>query len=122
MPAEESLPSCLECGTCCFSSLPTYVRVTGDDHERLGEDAESLTHFVGNRCYLRTVEGRCAALRVDGKAGTFVCTVYERRPSTCRQLERGSPECLGELATKGERPRLALLSARRGIGTPQSPS
>jgi Fe-S-cluster containining protein len=101
-------PECLSCGTCCFSGLETYVRVSGDDFERLGSQAEPLTAFVGNRAYMRMIDGHCAALRVDRAARRFVCTIYEARPEICRVLERGSPECLGEIATKGERPPRAL--------------
>lgn len=97
----EALPSCLECGVCCHSTLPTYVRVSGDDYDRLGDDAERLTTFIGNRCYLRIEDGRCKALRRDERG--YPCSVYERRPETCRTLERGSAECLGERATKRTR-------------------
>lgn len=104
-------PDCLACGTCCFSTLETYVRVSGDDFERLGDEAGALTTFVGNRAYLRMVDGRCAALVVHEGPRRYVCRIYERRPSVCRALERGSPECLGEIATKGDRPPAALPSA-----------
>ena len=102
---------CLECGTCCFSTLPTYLNLDGDDHERLGDDAERLTVFLGNRCYMRLIDGHCAALRVDSAERRFVCTVYDRRPSTCRTLERGSPECAGERDQKSDRPLIALRSS-----------
>jgi hypothetical protein len=87
--------------------LDTYVRVTGDDWERLGADADRVAHFVGNRAYMRmSAAGHCAALEVrtaaDG-AREFFCTVYERRPQVCRDLARGSPECEGERATKAQR-------------------
>jgi Fe-S-cluster containining protein len=98
---------CLRCGTCCFSYLETYVRVSGDDYERLGADSETLVQFVGNRAYMRMGDGHCAALHVT-PGGRFECSVYDRRPETCRTLERGSPECLGEIAEKGDRPRAAL--------------
>ncbi len=104
-------PECLACGTCCFSNLETYVAVTGDDHARLGGDADELVVFHGTRAYMKMVEGRCAALRIDVERARFVCAVYERRPSTCRELERGSPACAGEIATKGDRP-LVQLRAR----------
>jgi hypothetical protein len=107
-------PECLSCGTCCFSTLREYVRVTGDDHARLGADAERLTAFVGNRAYMKMADGRCAALRIDGRTGRFACSVYDRRPDACRDLERGSPACLGELATKGDRPRRFLARVRAG--------
>ena len=101
----EDAPACLDCGTCCFSTLDTYVRVTGDDYARLGDRAEALTTFVGNRAFMRMIDGHCAALRVDPVARRFACTVYDARPATCRDLARGSPECLGEIATKGDRSR-----------------
>jgi Fe-S-cluster containining protein len=111
----ESPPSCLECGTCCFSNLETSVRVTGDDHERLGEAAERVTFFVGNRAYMRFRDGHCVALRVEvhETRPRFFCTVYEARPDTCRGFERGSPQCAGELETKGGRPAARLLELRR---------
>jgi uncharacterized protein len=115
-------PACLSCGTCCFSTLERYVPVSGDDHARLGDAADELVTWVGNRAYLRLEDGHCAALAIettrpgtsiDRGAARFICTVYERRPQICRALERGSPECAGELSTKGERP-VALLRLRRG--------
>jgi uncharacterized protein len=106
-------PECLACGTCCFSLLETYVPVSGDDHARLGDAADALVVFHGNRAFLRMEDGHCAALRVDAAAGAFVCTVYDRRPDTCRALARGSRECAGERATKHDRPIAALARARR---------
>lgn len=80
-----------------------YVRVTGDDHERLGADAAALTHFIGNRCYMRMhKDGHCGALRVGD--GRFVCSVYGNRPQVCRDLERGSPVCEAEIERKGDSP------------------
>jgi Fe-S-cluster containining protein len=105
------VPECLSCGTCCFSTLETYVRVTGDDYARLGERAEELVSFVGNRAYMRIAGDRCVALRVEADTGRFVCGIYETRPQTCRDLARGSPECQGEIATKGDRPRRTLRLA-----------
>jgi uncharacterized protein len=97
---------CLRCGVCCHSNLDTYVRVTGADWGRLGIDAESVAHFVGNRAFMRMRDGHCAALDVratDDGAREFFCTIYEQRPQVCRDLGRGSPECEGELLSKGAR-------------------
>ncbi|HWZ88923.1 MAG TPA: YkgJ family cysteine cluster protein [Polyangiaceae bacterium] len=112
----DALPPCLGCGTCCFSKLTTYAGVTGSDHARLGEHAEALTLFVGNRCYMKMHEGHCAALVIDVSCGRFVCSVYDSRPSVCRELERGSPACHGELHEKGARPGalLRMLEQRGG--------
>jgi hypothetical protein len=83
----EEAPECVACGTCCFSTLATYVRLDGDDHHRLGERAGDLTAFVGNRVYMRMFEGHCAALQLDVASGQFLCSVYEAR-STRRESAR----------------------------------
>jgi hypothetical protein len=57
------------------------------------------------------VDGHCAALIVDTARGRFVCGVYEDRPATCRELERGGGACAGERQVKAERPLLALRRA-----------
>jgi Fe-S-cluster containining protein len=105
------VPECLTCGTCCFSLLPNFVRVTGDDYSRLAERAEDLVWFDGTRAYMRMIDGHCAALRIETGSGRFVCTAYAVRPQICRDLERGSSACQGELATKSERPLAALRHA-----------
>jgi hypothetical protein len=88
------------------------VRVTGNDYERLGAAVEDLVHFVGNRAYMRLADGHCAALRIELE-GRFVCTVYETRPSACRDLDRESPHCAGELFTKRGRATARLVELRR---------
>lgn len=108
-----AVPECLSCGTCCFSLLDTFVRVRGEDYERLADRSDDLVAFVGNRAYMRMIDGHCAALEVLGPEGLFVCTTYPTRPQICRDLQRGSPECLGEIGRKGERP---ILARRLGAG------
>jgi Fe-S-cluster containining protein len=65
---------------------------------------------------MKMTDGHCAALSIDAERGAYACTVYARRPETCRTLARGSGECRGELATKKDRPIEALnrLKRRRG--------
>ena len=86
--------------------------MTGDDHARLGDDADRLVVFVGNQAFMRLAGEagmrRCAALVVDVKTGAFTCSVYERRPAVCRELERGSGSCEGERHAKHARTRRAL--------------
>ena len=109
------LPECLLCGTCCFSRLPTFVAVSGDDYARLAERAEALVWFDGIHAYMRMVDGHCGALRIDATSGQFVCNVYAERPQVCRDLVRGAGACLGERDTKAERPLLALGRQRSGV-------
>lgn len=96
---------CQRCGVCCFSDLPTFVRVSGVDWDRLGEAAERYAHFIGNRAYMKVAGGHCAALVVtsDALGAHFHCQVYERRPEVCRALERGSPACEAERELKSAR-------------------
>lgn len=101
------IPSdCQDCGVCCFSDSAEYVWVTGFDWTQLGDDAGKLAHFIGNRAFMKMSDGHCGALELrtlaDGRR-RFFCTIYERRPEICRMLDRGSPECLGELETKAAR-------------------
>ena len=104
-------PDCLRCGVCCFSKLETYVRVTGDDWSRLGPAAERVARFIGNKAYMQMRDGHCAALELrmaeDG-AREYFCAIYAERPETCRELARGSPQCAGEVALKGDRPATAV--------------
>jgi Fe-S-cluster containining protein len=116
VPVEQGVPECLACGSCCFSELPSYVRVLGDDYTRLGESAEQLVWFDGIRAYMRMHEGHCAALSVDAGSGQLRCLVYERRPQVCRDLERGSGSCAAEREQKSERPLVAL---RRAVPRPR---
>lgn len=102
---------CLACGACCFSQLPTYVRVTGEDWSRLGAEAERVAHFIGHRAYMRMTAGHCAALALrPAPAGTweYFCTVYAQRPQVCRDLARGSPACEAEWEQKSARAAAAV--------------
>jgi Fe-S-cluster containining protein len=97
---------CLNCGVCCFAKSATYIRVSGSDWTRLGEGAEQLARFVGQRAYMRMEDGHCIALQVTARRGhppVFFCSIYEKRPQVCRDLRRGSMECQGELSTKADK-------------------
>jgi uncharacterized protein len=93
--------------------------VTGDDHARLGDDAEDWVTWIGNEAFMRLDDGaggaprHCAALVLDGASDTLSCSIYERRPQVCRDLARGEGACQGELAAKRERPITALRLLRR---------
>jgi uncharacterized protein len=92
---------CTRCGACCFSTSDRYVSVTGDDYERLGATADSIAVFFENRCYLKMVDNRCAALRITER-GSFFCLIYEVRPAVCRDLVPGSAACEAEQFRKAE--------------------
>lgn len=111
-----TVPECVECGCCCFSTLREYVRVSGADHARMDDRARSFTEFDGFTCAMRMVDGHCAALVIDPDARTYRCTIYPVRPDVCRSLERGSGACRADRHEKAERPLVAverLHAARR---------
>lgn len=112
---------CCDCGRCCFSELPEYVRVFGVDLDRMDEAAQAHTHFIGNRCYMRLEHGHCTALVIDTEKRRFTCAIYEARPDVCRSLGRGTGGCLGEFSAKADRPDVEvgrLIALRRGGTAP----
>jgi Fe-S-cluster containining protein len=88
------LDECQFCGACCFSESTAYVPLTEADCERLGDDAANPTAEEGGARYMVMRRGHCAALQVGAIA--FACSVYERRPAVCRELDRGTPACIEE--------------------------
>jgi Fe-S-cluster containining protein len=113
MADDDTPDDCTRCGACCFSESPRHARVTGDDHRRLGEDAEHLVEWIANEAFMRLSAvndspRRCIALAIDPVARSFACSIYETRPQVCRDLARASSACLGELATKRERSKRSL--------------
>ena len=52
---------------------------------------------------MRMTDSHCAALKIELSAhglARFVCSIYEERPETCRDLARGSPQCEADWTTK----------------------
>lgn len=86
--------------------LETYIRVTGEDWSRFGDQAEHYAHFIEHRAYMKMEDGHCAALSVERDPRgqpLFYCKLYRQRPQICRDLARGSPACEGERAAKWDR-------------------
>jgi Fe-S-cluster containining protein len=102
---------CCECGACCFSDSDAYVIVTEDDLARMGNEAERIAHVVDGAHYLKMKDGHCAQL--EHMDGDWVCGIYKKRPSACRELERGSPDCLAERELKRLR---ASRTSKRLLG------
>jgi len=86
--ALDDLPACAGCGRCCH--LVVELR-SGDDVPE-----ELVVEHEGVRCLDQRGDGACVAL----DPATRLCTIYERRPETCRQFERGSGLCRSILAKR----------------------
>ena len=93
------LEDCQDCGACCFGGEP-HVPLLGRDHAFLSVDElHTMTVWVGNLCFMKMVDSHCVAL--DLSAGRFTCSIYERRPSICREYERGGAECQADREKRG---------------------
>lgn len=78
--------------------------VTGSDYSRLADQAEHWVTWKNNRAFMRMTAGHCAALQIEDSAlgPQFVCSIYDQRPHTCRDLARGSPQCEADFVTKAK--------------------
>lgn len=80
-PADH-LPACAGCGLCCH--LVVELRASDIVPAHLVADRNGVD------CMDQQSDGACVALdRV-----TRLCTIYEQRPQTCRDFQRGEALCL----------------------------
>lgn len=103
MPTADEL-DCLRCGACCHGD-DGWVVVDAADDARV-DASPALARLVillrrGDhvRRTLRTVDGACAAL--ERGSGSVRCTIYEDRPTICRDVATGSDTCLAARRARG---------------------
>lgn len=90
----ESSP-CLRCGACCSTYRVAFywaesTAATG------GSVPVELTSSVNSvkRCMQGTDSARPRCIALSGEVGKCVgCTIYERRPSVCREVQVGDEFC-----------------------------
>lgn len=91
---------CLTCGACCC-----YYRVSfyWQEAQQRGLDESQLVQITPWRvCFTGTerIPPRCVHLQ--GQIGQQIaCSIYEQRPSTCRELQIGDEKCLKARAAHG---------------------
>jgi len=96
----DDLPACAGCGSCCHLVVELTPGV--DDVPE-----EFVVEHEGVRCMEQRGDGACVAL----DPVTRLCTIYERRPSTCRSFMRAEALCRKAVAraiaalANGGRPR-----------------
>jgi Fe-S-cluster containining protein len=98
MPPRATAPplDCRTCGACCVPELklPFYVGVTERDLARLTPRFRSRNVARGSILTKVDRVGHCVCVALQGTVGRRVnCTIYERRPDACRQLEAGRRAC-----------------------------
>lgn len=89
---------CLTCGACCRTGHDGRILVPEADlvrWRRIGRAdlAEAIQpgHF-GEVGFATRDDGACVHLGTN--ASPNACRIYEDRGTTCREFERGSPQCL----------------------------
>ena len=88
---------CQSCGACCAParSDALYVGLRRGDLARLSP-AWAEKHVAQNALLTKLDPvGRCVCVGLRGTIGERVsCAIYARRPTECRLLVAGSPDCL----------------------------
>ncbi len=86
---------CVACGACCAYFRVSFYWAESSDHPHGTTPAHLTTPISPYHLAMRgtdRVPPRCIAL--DGKIGDAVaCTIYEQRPSPCREFTAGEVRC-----------------------------
>ena len=89
---------CLACGACCRTGYDGRILIPPEDlarWRRIGRmdvaDAVQPGHF-GMVAFATREDGSCVHLGTPQNPNA--CAIYTIRGTTCRELEKGSPQCL----------------------------
>ncbi len=80
---------CAACGACCREAFHTVVLTRRDVLRKLRPD---LITMVDGRPEMPRPEGVCPALTIDARG--HLCSVYEDRPTSCRDFAATGDACL----------------------------
>lgn len=80
---------CEDCGACCRGA---YHSVTINKGDVVAERHPQLLVHHENFSEVRRQGANCAAL--ESSNGKHLCTIYDDRPTCCRDFENGGPNCL----------------------------
>jgi len=89
---------CLDCGACCRTGSDGRILIPPEDLRRwseLGREevarAVQPGHF-GMVAFATRDDGSCVHLGSDTHPNA--CAIYDIRGTTCREFDKGSPQCL----------------------------
>ena len=85
----DDIPACAGCGRCCHQVVELI-----DEVDQV--DEAFVVEHDGVRCMEQRGDGACVALHPVTK----LCTIYEDRPRTCREFDRGGELCRRILAAR----------------------
>lgn len=80
---------CQDCGACCREA---YHSVTIADGDEVAVRHPSLVVHRDSYIELRREDGHCVALKLSGDR--YSCTIYDDRPTCCREFENAGEHCL----------------------------
>ena len=91
---------CQSCGACCAHFRVSFY---WQEAEQRGLPEDTLHQISPWRvCFKGTENMPCRCVHLSGSVGQQVgCTVYERRPHPCRELQPGDAKCLRARAAHG---------------------
>ena len=78
--------TCANCQACCCRLEVLLISDSGVPEHYVD------TNAWGMRVMARLDDGWCAAL----DRGSLLCTIYEKRPTVCRDFEMAGHECIDE--------------------------
>lgn len=78
--------TCANCQACCCRLEVMLISDTGVPECYIDTDP------WGGKVMARLDDGWCAALDRE----TLMCTIYDNRPSICREFKMGEDECIAE--------------------------
>jgi Fe-S-cluster containining protein len=83
---------CRDCGACCASFRVSFYWAEADAYGLPESLVEKLSPLYACMAGTDAAAPRCRALQ--GEVGSGVrCAVYNHRPSPCRELQAGDPQC-----------------------------
>jgi Fe-S-cluster containining protein len=97
-PEDFDILDCLTCGACCRTGLDGRILVPAEDLVRwkaIGRPdlvEQTVPGHFGERAFAYRPDGSCVHLGTPQNANA--CAIYDIRGTTCREFERGSPQCL----------------------------
>ena len=83
---------CLACGACCMSFRVSFYWAEADARGLPAVLTEQLTPFHACMAGTNRERPRCIAL-LGAAGGPTACSVYDRRPAPCREVQPGDDKC-----------------------------
>lgn len=92
MSESEAANPCVHCGACCACFRVSFYWSEAETRGLPEHLLEQLNPWLACMVGTNAAQPRCAALSGE-PGGPVRCSVYELRPSPCREVELGDAQC-----------------------------